>query len=270
MTELQAITLGLIQGITEFLPISSSAHLVIIPEVFGWQQQSLTFDIVAHAGSLVAIVYYYRNKIKALIKSVFSKNALRDQGEQQGRKDSDRRLLLNILLATIPTVIIYLLVRKYLENTFESLEVIKYSLLIGGIFLILADVYNKKLSKYIEIKPVTALLVGVGQGISLIRGVSRSGAMLTIGLFSKSRREEMVEFILLASIPIILGGLVLESFQYASDPTGESVIVLLLGFVTSAVSGYFAITMLNKFIHHNILIYSGIYRIVLALLIFVL
>lgn len=268
MTEFQAIILGLIQGVTEFLPISSSAHLVIVPKIFGWQQQSLTFDIVAHAGSLLAIIYYYRNKIKSLIKSIFSKIDLRDKRERQGQNDDDKRLLLNIVLATIPTVAIYLIVRRYLENTFESLDVIKYSLLIGGIFLILADIYNKKLSKYIEIKPVTALLVGVGQGISLIRGVSRSGAMLTIGLFSKSRREKMVEFILLASIPIILGGLVLESFQYTNQPTNESVTVLVLGFLTSALSGYLAIMLLNKFINRNILVYSGIYRIFVALLIF--
>jgi len=265
MNAFQAIVLGLIQGITEFLPISSSAHLVIIPEVFGWQQQSLTFDIVAHAGSLSAILYYYRLRIKTLTAGLIGKI------RQPGKKDeqiskADKRLLLNIVIATIPTILIYLLARRYIENVFESINVIKYSLLIGGVLLILSDVYSKKIDKYLEINSKIAFLVGIGQGISLIRGVSRSGIMLTIGLFSRAKRKETLEFLFLASIPVIFSGLILELVQYVKDPTNEGILLLLLGFLTSALSGYFAITLLNKFINRNILIYSGIYRIFIALL----
>lgn len=260
MSIFQAIILGVVQGITEFLPVSSSAHLVIIPEIFNWEQQSLTFDIFAHAGTLVAIVLYYRKRLISIVNSTFK------FGRKEGREE--RMLILNILLAAVPTVIIYFFVRKYLENWFENLEVIKFSLLFVGVLLILADLYSRKLSNYKKISPMTAILLGIGQGVSLIRGVSRSGAMLTIGLFAKAKRTELIEFILLASIPVILGGLLIEWVDYLQHTPTESAAVLIIGLTTSALSGYFAILLLNKFISKNLLIYSGIYRILIALVIF--
>lgn len=265
MNIFQAICLGLVQGITEFLPISSSAHLVIFPEVFGWKQQSLTFDVILHAGTLSAILYYYRYRIKTLAGGLVGELYKSKKGNSSISK-KDQKLIFNIIITTIPTVLIYILAREYIETTFDSISIIKYSLFIGGICLILSDVYSKKLDHNIEMNSKTAFFIGIGQGISLIRGVSRSGSMLTIGLFSGIKRKEMIEFLFLASIPIVLGGLILELIQYTTDPTSEGILLLTLGFLTSAISGYFAITLLNKFINRNILIYSGIYRICISLL----
>src|SRR5690606_11563262 len=156
-------------------------HLVIIPKIFDWKQQSLTFDIIVHAGTLLAILYYYRSIIFSILKS------LTRFKEKNSRNDN--QFVLNILIATIPTFLFYFFLKDYLDDVLDSLYVIKFTLISVGILLIVSDLYNRKLPKYIPIKLKTAFILGIGQGLSLIRGVSRSGAMLTLGLFAKSKRS---------------------------------------------------------------------------------
>lgn len=256
MTILQSIILGIVQGITEFLPISSSAHLVLIPEFFNWSEHSLTFDIVAHSGTLLAILIYYRKRLVSIISSLFKHN----------KQSKYLKLVVNLLLTTIPTVIIFFLLNDYIENVLGSTKVIQFTLLIGGLLLLIADIYHKKNNSDSQITHLSATFIGVGQGISLIRGVSRSGAMLTIGLFSKIERKKLVEYVFLASIPVISAGLILESIEYVNEPTGEGIAILFFGFICSFLSGIFAINLLNRLIDKNIIMFSAIYRIVLALL----
>lgn len=262
MTYFQAIILGLTQGMTEFLPVSSSAHLVIVPEILNWKQHSLTFDIIVHLGTLIAITSFYKSRIKNLMKSFFNK--------QDVDHVKNKNLVIHILLSTIFTFIIFIVVHQYIRNVLGSLEVIKYTLILGGILLILSDLFNRKINKHLSLNKKIAIFIGIGQGMSLIRGMSRSGLMLTFGLFSKVKREELMEFIFLSSIPIILGGLILELSKFETHVINESFGVLLLGLITSATSGYLAITLLNKFLHKNILYYSGVYRIILGIVIFLL
>ena len=256
MTILQSIILGIVQGITEFLPISSSAHLILIPEFLSWSEHSLTFDIVAHSGTLLAIIIYYRERLLSIFISLL----------EQRSKSKYSKLLINLLFTTIPTIIIYFLLNDYIENVLGSTEVIQFALIIGGILLLLADIYSKRTKSDDHISLVSASLIGVGQGVSLIRGVSRSGVMLTIGLFTKIERKILVEYVFLASIPVILAGLLLESIEYISNPTGEGVGILFFGFLSAFMSGLLAINLLNKLIDKNIILISAIYRIVLALL----
>ena len=256
MSILQSIILGLVQGFTEFLPISSSAHLIIVPEIFKWGEHSLTFDIVVHAGTLVAIIYFYRRRLKYYFTELISKSST-----------ETKLLIRNLILTTFPTILMFLIFQNQLKSKFDSIEVIKYTLIIGGIFLIWADIFSKKHKSKKEISKTMATFIGVGQGISLIRGVSRSGAMLTVGLFSKIERERLIEYVFIASIPIILAGLILEIYHY--DPaSGGNPEILISGFIASAISGYLAIHILTLFINKNLLVYSGIYRIILALIFF--
>lgn len=257
MDYIQAIVLGIVQGITEFLPISSSAHLVIIPKVFGWDLQSLTFDIFVHSGTLLAIIYYYRDRLIKLTKGLFNKNP------------ESINYLKNVIITTIPTGIIFLFAKDYLDNTFRSISVIVVTMSLGGILLIIADVYSKKLKHSKDITLLNAGFLGVGQGMSLIRGVSRSGMMLTVGLFLGIDRKKLLEYVFIGGIPVILAGLLLEGAIYIGNPSPESIGILFTGFLTAFLMGLLAINILTKFLNHNILIYSGIYRIVLAIVIWI-
>lgn len=256
MTIIQSIILGIVQGITEFLPISSSAHLVLVPEFFNWSEHSLTFDIVAHAGTLLAIIIYYRKRLISIVNSLL----------KHRNKSKYIKLVTNLILTTIPTVIIYFLLNDQIENILGSTKVIQFTLIIGGILLLVADIYSRRNKSTDEISSLTATLIGVGQGLSLIRGMSRSGTMLTIGLFFKTDRKKLVEYVFLASIPIISAGLLLKSVEYVANPTGEGIVILSLGFFSAFLSGIFAINLLNRLIDKNIIMISAIYRIVLALL----
>lgn len=257
MTILQAIILGIVQGITEFLPISSSAHLTLIPEFFKWGEHSLTFDIVAHAGTLLAIVLYYRKQIKGI---VYSLSTLTE-------RNTTIKLITNIVFTTIPTVIIYFLLTDYIEDQFTSTKIIQYTLIIGGILLLGADIYSKRRKKFNNISVSSATLIGIGQGLSLIRGMSRSGTMLTIGLFYNIERKKLLEYVFLASIPVISAGLILKSVEYINNPSGEGIPILIVGFLCAFGSGIFAINLLNKLINKNIILLSAIYRIILAMII---
>ena len=256
MTIIQSIILGIVQGITEFLPISSSAHLLLVPEFFNWSKHSLTFDIVAHAGTLLAIIIYYRTRLISIVNSLL----------KHQNKSKYIKLVTNLILTTIPTVIIYFLLNDQIENILGSTKVIQFTLIIGGILLLVADIYSRRNKSTDEISSLTATLIGVGQGLSLIRGMSRSGTMLTIGLFFKTDRKKLVEYVFLASIPIISAGLLLKSVEYVNNPTGEGIAILFFGFLSSFLSGFFAIKLLNRLIDNNIIMISAIYRIILALL----
>ena len=257
MNIVHAFILGIIQGITEFLPISSSAHLVLVPGLFNWPQQSLTFDIVVHAGSLMAILYYYREKIASIAKPLFT-SKLPDQ--------ASKKLIVNIIITSVPTALSFLLFKDYLDNTFSSLKVIPYTLFFGGILLICADSYSKKIKEHKSLNKKIAFLIGIGQGISLIRGISRSGASLTVGLFGGVKRKQLIEYVFLASIPVITAGLLLEMVLYLREPTPENGSAITVGLLSSAASSYFAIKLLNAFLARNIIFLSGVYRIVLALI----
>ncbi len=190
MSLIQSVILGIIQGITEFLPVSSSAHLVIIPELFNWTEQSLLFDIVVHCGTLVAILTYYRTRIITILKGLF--------GKQKNGRTEQINLVKYLIITTIPTVIAFLFAKDYLDNKLQSINVIIFSLIFWGILLIFAEIFSNKNKNTKPINAFSAGLIGTGQGMSLVRGVSRSGAMLTMGLFSGVERKQLVEYVFLA------------------------------------------------------------------------
>lgn len=261
MEILQAIILGVVQGFTEFLPVSSSAHLVIIPKVMGWSEQPLFFDILVHGGTLVAIISYYRHRIVDIVKELF--------GQDRQRRRIQLGLFRNLILTTIPTIIAFIFVKDFLDNKFQSVNIIIFSLIIWGMLLIIADLYSKRRAASNPLDAYRAAFIGIGQGLSLIRGVSRSGAMITLGLFSGVERKALVEYVFLAGIPVIMAGLFLEIYEYSHLISLQTIPSMLAGFVSSLLSGLIAIKLIDRLIEKNLLLYSGIYRIILAIILIV-
>ncbi len=262
MTFFQAITLGIVQGLTEFLPVSSSGHLILFPQLFGWSDQGITFDVIVHLGTLVAVVVYFRKKLWELGKAFFSRNTL---------LQSERRIAWLILLSIIPAGIVGVL----LETNDRSAMVLGISMIVWGIVLGIADWYNKRKVKALE--PLTDLLhlkvrhvvaIACAQAVALIPGTSRSGITMTAGLFSGLDKKSAAEFSFLMSVPIIvLAGLskVLDVVQNGAGDVQSS--MLLVGFLASAASGFFAIAGLMKIIQKWSLMPFVVYRVVLGIVI---
>ena len=268
MTILQSVVLGIIQGLTEFLPISSSGHLVFVPKIFGWVDQGLSFDVIVHLGSLVAVLIYFRKILFKIIIGFFSFKT--NDPELQNSK----KLGWLIILTIIPAGIIGLLFGDWIENNLRSSLVIGVGLIFWGLVLYFAEMYQKKkISGQQTIEQVgwkKALFIGCAQAIALIPGTSRSGITMTAGLFSKLDKKSAAEFSFLMSVPIIVlaGGLnLLELIQKGLGDLNLS--VLVVGFVAAAVSGFIAIAGLMKIIQKWSFKPFVIYRIVVGILILI-
>ena len=203
MSIIQAIVLGVIQGITEFLPISSSGHLVFIPKLFGWGDQGLAFDTIMHLGTLLAVVVYFRKKLWKILRAVF----LYKNKEIR----NDRKLGWLLILSIIPAGIIGLFFDNWIETNLRSTTVIAFGLIFWGIILFFADRVSQKKSSTRSLGQTgwkQTLFIGCAQAIALIPGTSRSGITMTAGLFSKFNKKSAAEFSFLMSIPVIgLAGL---------------------------------------------------------------
>ncbi|MBI2436997.1 MAG: undecaprenyl-diphosphate phosphatase [Candidatus Magasanikbacteria bacterium] len=274
MTILQSITLGIIQGLTEFLPVSSSGHLIFIPKLFGWADQGIGFDVVMHLGTLLAVVVYFREKlwmifcgflgIKIKKFSDFPSASARDEG---GFRISDfRRLAWLLILSIIPAGIIGLLFGDAIEQNLRIPEVIAIGFIFWGLVLWFADTYGKKENGLEKLNWKNALFIGCVQAIALIPGTSRSGITMTAGLFSKLDKKSTAEFSFLMSVPIIFLAGMTNVFEMFKNGLGDlSLSVLATGFIASMLSGFFAIWGLMKIIQKWSFRPFVVYRIVVGL-----
>ncbi|MFA6341209.1 MAG: undecaprenyl-diphosphate phosphatase, partial [Candidatus Paceibacterota bacterium] len=197
MTIFDSIILGLVQGLAEFIPISSSGHLIIARDLFGWHGSSdLSFDAILQLATGLALVAYFHKDIWRLICSFFHMIS----GKITEKRD--RTMILAIILGTIPAVIFGLLLEKYMETTFRSAVLVAVGLIIGSIFMYLAEKFSKQ-DKEISVKK--GVWIGLSQCLALVPGFSRSGATISGGLIAGLNREEAARFSFLLSIPIILG-----------------------------------------------------------------
>lgn len=269
MTYLQAIVLGVIQGLTEFLPVSSSGHLVILPQVFGWADQGLGFDVVVHLGTLVAVVVYFRKMLWSIIRAL----ATRDSAAAR-----ERRLGGLLVLSIIPAGVAGLLGDAWIEEHVRSVTVIAWNLIGWGVVLYLADRYyrasianGKQLTETRDLGVKQALSVAFAQALALIPGTSRSGITMTAGLFSGLTKTAAAEFSFLMSVPIIGLAGAKKILDLVSLGLGDlSLGVLAAGFVAAAVSGFVAISGLMVIIRRWSFTPFVVYRVLLgiALLIF--
>lgn len=264
MELLQAFILGMVQGLGEFLPISSSAHLIITPWLFGWPDQGLAFDVALHWGTLFAVVGYFRNDIWLLAKG-FLHSLLPSTRDLEA--NPYQKLSWLILLATIPAAIFGKLLESRVESSFRNPLLIAITLSVVGIILYVVDKYGAKLKNLNHISWVNSLIVGLSQAIAIVPGISRSGATMIAGLAQGFKRQDAAKFSFLMSIPIILGAGVLKLPEIAEIQNHAQ---LAVGFISSAVFGFLAIKYMLKYIANRSFAIFTWYRLILAAVIFIL
>lgn len=251
MSLIQAFWLGLLQSVTEFLPVSSSGHLILLPVILHWPDQGLAFDVVMHVGTAAAALVYFRRELLMLFDWQTSK-----------------KLWGMIVISLIPTVIAGLLLKDIVEVYARDVSVVAFNLVLWGIALIIVDWYSRKkpgTKTLMTIEWPQALLIGLAQSAALIPGTSRSGATLVLALFLGMVRPDAVKYSFMIGVPAILGAAVLS----VNDLTGQAASMnpgpLLVGFVVSLVGGLAAIHLLMTLLRSKMLTYFGIYRILLGL-----
>lgn len=250
MDIIQAIVLGLVQGLGEFLPISSSAHLVLVPWFFRWTDPGLTFSVALHLGTLIAVVVYFWQDIINLVVSGFT-----------SPRSNDGRMLWYLAVASIPGALSGLLLEEQAETVFRSPLLVALALAIMGIILWLADRRGRKVRQITDITLSDSILVGLSQALAIIPGVSRSGITMSAGLMTGMKRETAARFSFLMSIPIIAGAALLT----LKDLTWQDInFFFILGVATAAVVGFLAIKFLLQYLRHGSYLLFTWYRVVLA------
>ena len=263
MELLQAIILGLVQGLGEFLPISSTAHLILVPHFFGWQDPGLAYDVALHLGTLIAVVSFFGKDWLNIFKLAFENNS-NIQFDQ--KNDFNKKTLWLLALATIPGVLAGYFLEAKAETIFRSPLVIAGTLFLAGLILYLVDKYLQHGKNIGQVNWKDSLIIGLSQAVAIIPGVSRSGATITAGLFLGLSRQSAARFSFLLSTPIILGATVFKLPELLQNGLTWPII---LGVAVSALSGYLAIKYLLLFIEK---VGYGIffwYRTLLALLIII-
>jgi undecaprenyl-diphosphatase len=263
---LEAIFLGVVQGLTEFLPVSSSGHLLLAQYFLGLNQDrfGLPFDVALHLGTLVAVVsFFWRDLVAMALAFVRS---LSPRGRNLA--DPNQRLAYLILASTIPAAVIGFFLEGLFETTVRSPWVVVFNLVAVGILFIVGEAVGSRSRRADKLRFPEAVGIGLAQAAALVPGVSRSGATITIGLFLGLRREEAARFSFLMSVPIIAGAGALQLAEVASEGLdAKSAVMFGAGFVSSAGVGYLAIRFFLRFIVHHSLRVFAYYRFGLALLV---
>ncbi len=262
MDLLQIIVLALVQGLTEFLPVSSSAHLILVPVVTEWPDQGLAFDVAVHVGTLSAVVLYFRRELISMsgswLKSITGKGF-----------DNDARLAWAVLFGTIPVGLAGLLFKDFIEANLRSPLVIAVATLVFGLLLWWADARGRGRREEYSIGWKDVLIIGVAQACALIPGTSRSGATMTAGLMMGLSRHAAARFSFLLSIPVIVLAGGLETLDYLEHASITDLQPLMLGALISGVSAYFCIHFFLKLLERIGMMPFVIYRILLALVLYV-
>ncbi len=265
---LQAVILGIIQGLTEFLPISSSAHLLLVPWIFGWHHLGLEFDVALHIGTLLAVLIYFRRDFLQLILDLF--RSLLRTPPAAAEKSTDARLAWAIVIGTIPAAVIGGLFGDALEEAFRSPVVTVVTLSVFGLFLLLADRYGRRERSVGSVGWRDGLLIGCAQALALIPGVSRSGVTITAALVLALGRRDAARFSFLLAGPIVtLAGLkaVFDLWMKGGLERGL-VIPFVVGIIVSFVTGLLCISYFLRFLQKRSFLSFAVYRFLLASVIF--
>jgi undecaprenyl-diphosphatase len=259
----QAFVMGIVQGLTEFLPISSSGHLLLVPYLFGWEDtflESLAFSVVLHGGTLAALIVYFRDDWRRLIPAGVA--ALRDRSF---RDEPDRRLAWLIAVATVPAVIAALLFNDLIEDTVRQAWLVAVTLVVGGVILWLADRFGPRTHELDGLTFRGATGVGIAQALALIPGVSRSGISMSAALFAGLDRADAARFSFLMATPITAMAVAYEGLKLArGEVVGADPVTLVIGVVASFVSGILAIAVLLRYLRTRSFTIFVVYRFVLA------
>ncbi len=260
MDWLQVVVLSIVQGISEFLPISSSAHLILTPKLLGWKDQGLAFDVALHVGTLIAILWYFREDLLPLLRDFFASLKKRQNvGESS--------VVWGVLIGTIPVGLVGLFGKDFIEENLRSPLVIAFSTIFFGAVLYLAD--KRAGSKDIlHVSLKIALIIGIAQALALIPGTSRSGITMSAALMLGFSRVASARFSFLLSIPVILLAGGLESLKLINEGISEPLSMLLGAVVLSGLSAYLCVKWLMKLLEKSTMTPFVIYRFILGAYLF--
>ena len=236
--------IGLIQGLTEFLPVSSSGHIVLFGELFNLDCDIILLSVVAHIGTLLSVLIYMRKPLKDMLLHPFC--------------DTNKKLI----ISTIPAVICVVCFKKIIDKLY-GLQFLLYGFLITGILLILCDL---KQPKYEKVTKKHAIYMGIMQGVAILPGISRSGSTMAVGMMSGLKKEVACEYTFLMSIPIILGSAIYEIMGLLKTTIGFNFWPLLTAFLSSFIFGLLSIKIMMKILKKNKLYYFSIYTIILSII----
>jgi len=250
LNESIAAVLGLVQGLTEFIPVSSSAHLVLIPELFRWEPAGMAFDTALHFGTLLALLAFFGRDIAVLLAAFYDslKEIMTGKKWRQALSASaERRLAWLVLLGTLPAAVIGMSFKSTLERLFETPLAAAAFLLITGIMIwyVGSRKYEGSADRQVPVSPQIAFFVGLAQAFAMLPGISRSGATISAGLFLGLDRETAPRFSFLLAIPAIAGATLLQ-LKDLHQLANEAWLPLLIGGIVAAVSGYLAILLVFR------------------------
>jgi undecaprenyl-diphosphatase len=259
--------LGIVQGLTEFLPVSSSGHLIIVPALLGWNDpfiESLAFSVMLHIATLLALLLYFQADWRRLIPAGLA--AIRDRSF---RDDPDRKLAWLLAASTIPAVIAGVLLNDVIENGFREPRLVAITLVIGAVILWLADRLGAKTRDVGAVSFPLALGIGAAQALALVPGISRAGISISAGLFAGLTREAAARFAFLMATPITFGAGIWEVRKIASGEAGVDLplVPLAAGMLASLVAGLLAIAVTLRFLRTHSVGVFVVYRIALAALV---
>ncbi|MFC2073136.1 undecaprenyl-diphosphatase UppP [Chloroflexota bacterium] len=278
MTIIKAVILGIVQGLTEFVPISSSAHLVIIPWLFYWDDPGLAFDVALHLGTLVALLGFFSTDWVRLVRAGITSIIERKIGN-----DPDRRLAWMLIIGTIPGIIAGLLGESKIEELFhqpniphtpEAMTFMAIAIALLGVALFVAERIARHLRELTKVSLKDTVVIGLAQALAIFPGVSRSGSTITAGLALGLQREAAARFSFLLAAPILAGAGCKSLFNvYNELKTGAmaqlELVPFAIGFVAAAVSGYLCIKFLLRYLQKNSIDIFVYYRWMLAVLIII-
>lgn len=257
----QAVVLAIIQGVAEFLPISSTAHLALFPWLAGWQDPGLTFDIALHAGTLVAVVVYFWRTWADLVRAAAGYGRPKDDS-----RVADRRLFWLLVIGTIPGGVAGLLFEKKAETVFRSPLIIGVALILLALFMWLGERQQNHDEGLRQVTLRDSIWVGVSQGFAVIPGVSRSGVTMSTGLFRRMTRETAAQFSFLLSTPIIAGAALKKGLELRHEGLApEMRLPFLLGVIVSAAVGYLVIAWLIRYLQTHTFKVFIVYRVALGI-----
>lgn len=257
MTLFQALVMGLVQGFTEYLPVSSSAHLVLVPKVLGWSfavKEIFIFDVLVQLGTLCGVVVYFFSDLRLItvnfVKGVFTGHPLRDPSSLYG---------IYLIVATVPAAFIGFMFKDFFEDFFSSTYYTSIFLIITALLLLAAELAHRSIRDSVTLPD--ALLMGCAQALAIFPGISRSGSTIAIGMISGVNRTQAAKFSFLMSIPVMLGASILACSDLVKNYSTLSHMLapLAVGFTAAAISGYFVISWFLAFLKTRSLFIFAIY-----------
>jgi undecaprenyl-diphosphatase len=257
MTPIQAAVLGFVQGLTEFIPVSSSGHLVVVPHFLDWhfsREEAFVFDVLVQLGTLVAVLVYFRQELLAIARSFILGIARR-----QPLVDADARMGWLLILATIPAAVIGLLCKDLVEQAFASVKMTGAFFLVTALLLLASEAFGSRSRSLEQLDWKDSLWIGFFQVVSLLPGVSRSGATMTGGMIRHFDRPAAARFSFLMSVPVMLGAGMLAVKDLLEMPAASGFILpLTVGFLAAMLSGYIAIRWLIAYLsRHSLHLFAG-------------